>query len=124
MKATIIGIITVFAMPGFAQAAARGATTATVVAADGVQTPQIRCVGRLNVNSATRDDLAKVPGLDPATIETILGARTSGEISDLVSFNLPEEAAAHLKTSGESNFYRVQLNPLVRLAKPLTTSHR
>jgi len=98
--------------------------TATVVAVDGVNTPQIRTVGRLNVNLATRDQLLKVPGLDAATIEALLLSRTQGELTDLTALNLPEESLAHLKTEGESNLYRLVQNPLVRLPRPITTSSR
>ena len=98
--------------------------TATVVAVDGVNTPQIRTVGRLNVNLASREQLAKIPGLEPAAIEALLLARTQGELTDLSALNLPDESLAHLKTEGESNFYRLQQNPLVRLPRPITTSTR
>jgi hypothetical protein len=125
MKATFIGIITLFALPALAKPATKGAGTATLVAADGVTTPQIRYIGRLNVNTASREELQKVPSLDSAAIETILTARTQGEITDLSTLGpLPEESLAHLKTEGESNFFRIQQNPLVRVSRPITASAR
>jgi len=117
MYATIIGIVTLFSLPATSGEAAGVATAATVVAADGANAPQIRTVGRLNVNTASRDALLKVPGLEAAQVDAILAARADHEITDLAPLALPEAALIHLKTAGESNFYRIQQNPLVRLAR-------
>jgi DNA uptake protein ComE-like DNA-binding protein len=117
MYATIIGIVTLFALPATSGQATEVATTATVVAADGVASPQIRTVGRLNINTASRDQLLKVPGLEASHVDAIIVARDAQEVTDLNTLSLPEASKAHLKTEGDSNFYRIQQNPLVRFAK-------
>jgi hypothetical protein len=89
---------------------------ATPVAADGVIAPQLKVVGRLNVNTASRDDLKKVPGLDATTLEYIVEIRLTEKITDLDTIpNLSDEAHAHLKVIGESNFTRILQNPLQTL---------
>ncbi len=92
------------------------ATTATSVASDGVNQPQLRVVGRLNVNTATRDQLLRVPGLDATTIEALLEARVQAPIEDLLSVTpIAPEALVHLKTEGASNFTRILQQPLQKL---------
>jgi DNA uptake protein ComE-like DNA-binding protein len=70
-------------------------------------------VGRLNVNTASRDDLKKVPGLDVVSIEYILETRIDGPLRDLETIpGITDEARAHLKLVGDSNFTRILQNPL------------
>ncbi len=88
-----------------------GATEATRPAADRGQ--DIHAVGRLNVNRATRDQLLKVPGLDAAAADLILRARPIEDLEEVGA--LPEVALEHLKTDGDSNFYRIVQQPLVVL---------
>jgi hypothetical protein len=88
-------------------AAAKGATP---VAAD--QKEDIRVLGKLNVNSATRDQLLTVPGLDAGIVDVILTQRQRGPISDLSTMALPPEAADHLKTGGDPDYRRIRRLPL------------
>jgi DNA uptake protein ComE-like DNA-binding protein len=97
-----------------------GAKEATVAAADSVQ--DIRAVGRLNVNHAAREQLLKVPGVDAALADALIARREAAPIRDLAGLGLPESALAHLKTDGESNFYRLVQLPLVRLDAPSTAA--
>lgn len=115
MKTLTLVMITVFGATAFAKEATSVASTATVVAGEGVNQPQIRAVGRLNVNTATRDQLLKVPGLEPAQVEAILAARPLATLTAIP--NIPAEVLSHLKTDGDSNFFRILQNPLVRLDK-------
>jgi hypothetical protein len=92
------------------------AKEASEVAAE--QKQDIRVVGRLNVNRATREQLGRVPGLDAAAIDALVAARKTQPIADLTSFTLPELALAHLTTDGESTFCRILQLPLVRLEYP------
>lgn len=88
------------------------ASPATAVASGGVIEPQIRVIGRLNVNTASREQLLQVPGLDPGRVDALIAARP---LRDLATQDLPAVAASHLKTDGESTFTRIQKGPLVRL---------
>jgi DNA uptake protein ComE-like DNA-binding protein len=90
---------------------------ATTVVGDGVEKTQLRCVGRLNANTATREVLLQVPGLDAATVEAILEARVMAPIRDLASVpGIPDEARVHLKLDGNSNFMRLLQHPLQTFA--------
>jgi hypothetical protein len=116
MKLLIVGIISLFSVAAAAKQAIDVAIPATPVASDGVETPQLRVVGRLNVNQATREQLLWVPGLDARAAEAILEARVVEPITDLDDIEgLSAEARAHLKTEGESNFLRLLQNPLQRI---------
>jgi DNA uptake protein ComE-like DNA-binding protein len=121
--------ITVFTLCVFAGLAnAKEATppvAATTVASDGVKETQLApsekgqlaFVGRLNVNTASREQLLKVPGLDASLVEAILEARVVDPIADLDDVDgIPDEARLHLKLSGESNFARIMKNPLQTFA--------
>jgi hypothetical protein len=80
--------------------------------ATGDQNGYIRALGRLNVNTASRAQLELVPGLDSSKIDALLQARP---IRDLEKLPLSEDALDHLKTEGDSTFYRVRQNPLRRV---------
>ncbi len=117
MSRWAFGIVMFFSAAASAKPAIGVASVATPVVGEGVAQPQpqLRVVGRLNVNTAGRDQLAKVPGLDAVTIEKILEARVTGPIKDLDQVGpIPDEARAHLKVDGESNFTRILQNPLQR----------
>ena len=86
------------------------AKAATPVAID--QKEDIRVLGKLNVNQASRDQLLTVPGLDPALVDTILQQRQRAPISDLSTLPLPAEAREHLKTGGDSDYRRIRRLPL------------
>jgi hypothetical protein len=83
--------------------------------ADPNEQPQVRAVGRLNVNTASREQLLKVPGLDETAADQLLRLRARAPIADLHAARLSDEAAVHLKTDGESNFYRLRQLPLRQL---------
>jgi hypothetical protein len=102
-------------------ASVAAAKAATPVAA--VQNEDIRVLGRLNVNCATRDQLLTVPGLDRAGVDAILELRENGPISDLQTLTLPPDAAEHLKTDGESDYRRIRRLPL-QVLDTVKTAHR
>ena len=86
------------------------AKAASPVAA--VQNEDIRVLGRLNVNSATREQLMTVPGLDATAVDAVLQQRKQGPISNLGALPLPTEAVEHLKTDGEPDYRRIRRLPL------------
>jgi len=86
------------------------AKAASPVAA--VQNEDIRVLGRLNVNSATREQLLTVPGIDSASVDAILKQRQAAPISNLSALPLPPEATEHLKTDGDSDYRRIRRLPL------------
>ncbi len=83
---------------------------ATPVAAD--QKEDIRVLGHLNVNAATREQLLTVPGLDAAAVDAILSQRSKAPITDLATLPLPPQAGEHLKTDGDSDYRRIRRLPL------------
>lgn len=119
MKTLVLVIAGLFAGTAAAHEAAAVAAAATGVAGDGVQGPQPRAVGKINVNTATREQLLRVPGLEAASVDALLAARP---VSDLAPFVLAPEARAHLKLSGDSTFFRILQGPLVRLAGKISAS--
>jgi hypothetical protein len=96
------------------------AKAATPVAA--VQNEDIRVLGRLNVNVATREQLLTVPGLDAASVDAILKQRQAAPISNLGALTLPAEATEHLKTDGDSDYRRIRRLPLQVLDTVKTAS--
>ncbi len=86
------------------------AKAATPLAA--VQNEDIRVLGRLNVNSASREQLLTVPGLDAASVDAILRQRQTAPISNLGTLTLPAEAIDHLKIDGDSDYRRIRRLPL------------
>jgi DNA uptake protein ComE-like DNA-binding protein len=86
------------------------AKAATPVAAD--QKEDIRVLGKLNVNAATREQLLTVPGLDAALVDAIVAQRQKAPISDLSTLTLPPEAVEHLKIGGDSDYRRIRRLPL------------
>jgi predicted DNA-binding helix-hairpin-helix protein len=75
---------------------------------------EIRVLGRLNVNAATRDALLAVPGMEATMVDAILEARQHAPIDDLsrLAVPVPAETATHLKTDGTSDFRRIRQLPL------------
>jgi DNA uptake protein ComE-like DNA-binding protein len=117
MSRLVFGIVSFFAVAASAKPAIAPATAATPVASEGVNSPQLRVVGRLNINTATRDELLKVPGLDAKIAAEILWARANAPITDVAMVaGLSGEARVHLKVDGASNFTRILQNPLQTLA--------
>jgi hypothetical protein len=97
-----------------------GAKAASPVAA--VQNEDIHVLGRLNVNTATREQLLTVPGIDAAGVEAILKERQAAPISNLGSLPLTPEAIDHLKTDGDSDYRRIRRLPLQVLDTVQTAS--
>jgi DNA uptake protein ComE-like DNA-binding protein len=86
------------------------AQAATPLAVD--QKNDIRVLGRLNVNEASRDQLLTVPGLDPLAVTALLAQRQRAPLDDGALLGLPNEAAAHLKADGASDYRRIRPLPL------------
>jgi hypothetical protein len=88
-----------------------------------VQKEDIRLLGRLNVNIATRDELLQVPTLDAEKVDQLLEARSRGPITttSLAVFNLTPEAALRLCTSGPSTLRKIRPLPL-EIYTPASTS--
>jgi hypothetical protein len=106
MRKLTIGFFLMLALPAAAKEAAP-------VASD--QVSYIRALGRLNVNTATKEQLVQVPGLESAKVDAILRTRSQAPISDLATLALSEEVENHLKTEGDSTFYRIRQNPFRRV---------
>src|SRR4051794_29244902 len=85
------------------------AKAASPVAA--VQNEDIRVLGRLNVNVATREHLLRVPGLDAVPVAGLLQQRKTAPISDLGALSLPNEAVDPLKPDGDSDYRRIRRLP-------------
>ena len=98
-------------------AAAKAATPVATVQSD-----DIRVLGRLNVNSATREQLLTVPGLDLAAVVCFLLLCLEAPISNLSALPLPPEAVDHLKTNGDSDYRRIRRLPLQVLDTVQTAS--
>ncbi len=96
------------------------AKAATPVAA--VQNEDIRVLGRLNVNTATREQLLTVPGLDAGIVDAMIKQRQAAPISNLSALPLPPGATEHLKTDGDSDYRRIRRLPLQVLDTVKTAS--
>ena len=88
---------------GFAREAAPSAV---------VQKEDIRLLGRLNVNTATRDELLQLPTLDAQKVDELLDARTRGALTSLAVFQLSADASARLSLEGPSTLRRIRPLPL------------
>jgi hypothetical protein len=98
-------------------AAAKAAPTVAAV-----QSQDIRVLGKLNVNHATREQLLTVPGLDPASVDAILQQRAKAPLSNLSGLALAADAVDHLKTDGASDYRRIRRLPLQVLDTVQTAS--
>ncbi len=78
----------------------------------------IRLLGKLNVNTATRDELLQIPALTEREVDQLLEARTRGPLRSLASFTLPAEANGRLSLSGPSTLRRIRALPLEIYAQP------
>ncbi len=96
------------------------AKAASPVAA--VQNEDIRVLGKLNVNTATREQLLTVPGLDTAAVDALVTQRQKAPIEDLSALQLPTDALEHLKTHGDSDYRRIRRLPLQVLDTVKTAS--
>jgi DNA uptake protein ComE-like DNA-binding protein len=109
-------LLTTLALTGGLAAAKE--TSPLTVEVVSVAPDEVRTLGRVNVNSATRDQLVAVPGLDAERVDVILRERAKAPIHDLGSLHLmSEEALSHLKTQGSSDLRRIRQLPLVRIGE-------
>jgi len=72
----------------------------------------IRLLGRLNVNQATREELLQIPALDSLKVDELIEARSRGPLTSLTAFTLPEETVARLSFEGPSTLRRIRALPL------------
>ena len=72
----------------------------------------IRLLGKLNVNKATRDELMQIPGLDAVKADALLDARSRGPLTSLAAFQLDAEVQSRLTTAGASTLRRIRPLPL------------
>ena len=86
------------------------AKAASPVAA--VQNEDIRVLGKLNVNTATREQLLTVPGLDATSVDALVEQRARIPITNLPALQLSPDALEHLKTTGDSDYRRIRRLPL------------
>lgn len=91
--------------PSAVQAVEAGALAA-------VQKQDIHLLGRLNINTARREELLAIPSLTEQLVDQLLEARSRGPLTSLASFQLPSEAAARLSLSGASTLRRIRPLPL------------
>jgi len=98
----------------------------TVLASTHVdETHDVRVLGRLNVNTASRDQLLAISALEPADVDALLSARTRGPITSLAAFDLSDEALDRLAVSGPSTLRRIRALPLeVFAAAPQSAAAR
>jgi hypothetical protein len=86
--------------------------------AAGAEERELYVFGKANVNEASAEQLARVPGLRKADIERILEARAQGPIERLESLKLPPIAARFLAVKGETTFTVIRKLPIERLGTP------
>lgn len=110
-------LVCVIALLASSVAAAKAAAPVAAV-----QNEDIRVLGKLNINQATREQLLTVPGLDPAAVDAILHERAKAPISNLSALPLPPDATEHLKTDGDSDYRRIRRLPLQVLDSVKTAS--
>ena len=92
----------------------------------GVQKEDIRLLGRLNVNTASRDELLQLPALDNEKVDQLIEARTRGPLTDasLAVFQLPADISTRLCTSGPSTLRRIRPLPLETFAPTPSSAKR
>jgi hypothetical protein len=105
----------IFIISALCPAVSRAAEAAPVAIA---QKDDIRLLGKLNVNTATREELLQIPSLTEREVDQLLEARTRGPLRSLVSFTLPAEANGRLSLSGPSTLRRIRALPLEIYAQP------
>ena len=111
MRALPCAVVISLSWPAFAFAAETG-----VVAS--VQKEDVRLLGKLNVNTASRDELREVPGLSEREVDQLVDARTRGPLRSLASFSLAPEAQSRLCLTGASTLRRIRPLPLEIYAQP------
>jgi hypothetical protein len=112
MRIVLVALALTMAYSTFAQA-----KEAAPLAA--VQKDDIRLLGRLNANTATREELLLL--IDAQKADQLLEARSRGPLTSLAVFQLPAEASARLTLSGPSTLRRIRALPL-EIYAPSTAS--
>ena len=90
----------------------------------GVAKDDIRLLGRLNVNQATREELLLIPALDPLKADELLAARDRGPLTSLSAFGLSEESLTRLSVAGPSTLRRIRPLPLESFVSVPATARR
>ena len=94
-------------------AGAKGISVPTSAARVDRHSLDIRVLGQLNVNSATADELRRLPGMDELALNALLKARTEGKLKSLDQVGgLKPEVRDHLKTDGPSDLRIIRPLPL------------
>ena len=107
MHMRLIPLAFVFSMSSVAWAADPEGSAVT-----GVHNDDIRLLGRLNVNVASREELLEIPSIDAAAVERIIAARSHGKLNSLSHLELSEEACRRLVIEGPSTLRRIRQLPL------------
>ena len=94
-------------------------TTATTV-----QNDDIRVLGRLNANLATREELLALPFMDAAAVDRVIDARSHGALTTLLHLELSDEARARLVLNGPSTLRRIRQLPLEVFSMPAVAATR
>ncbi len=92
-------------------------SAATATATQAPQKEDIRVLGRLNANVATRDELLQVPGIEATKVDEILEARAQGALSSLDRFGLAPDVLSRLSLEGRSTLRRIRVLPLETFAQ-------
>jgi len=72
----------------------------------------VHLLGKLNVNTATREQLQSIAALEPSDVDALLAARAHGTITSLAAFDLSDEALDRLTVKGPSTLRRIRALPL------------
>ena len=118
MRATLLSLGFALLTGSVAPSVASARETSLLSAAS--QAPQkedIRILGRLNANVATREELLQIPGMDAAKVDEILGARAQGTLSSLERFGLSPDVLSRLSLEGSSTLRRIRVLPLETFAQ-------
>jgi hypothetical protein len=87
-----------------------------------VQKEDIRLLGKLNVNTATREELLQIPALTEREVDQLIEARTRGPLRSLAAFSLTAEATNRLSFTGASTLRRIRPLPLEIYAQPASAT--
>lgn len=100
------------------------AADAETTAVTTVQNDDIRVLGRLNANLATRDELLALTSMDAAAADRIIEARSHGALTTMSHLQLSDEARARLVLSGPSTLRRIRQLPLEVFSTPAVAATR
>ena len=100
-----------------ASAPASARETSLLSAATQAPKEDIRILGRLNANVATREELLQIPGMEAAKVDAMLDARAQGALSSLDRFGLTPDVLSRLSLDGCSTLRRIRVLPLETFAQ-------